>query len=397
MWSERMWDVVVVGSGPAGAAAAIGALAERPHAAVLLLDRSDFPRDKCCGDGVLVQALGVLAACGVDAEALVRGYAPSRAIAIRSAVGGTTAEGELPVPITILPRYVFDERLLAAARAAGAHWQRHTVRAVRDAGSHVEVDGGIRTRVLIGADGAESVVRRAVVARGARREVAVAIRGYDRAAGADDVPRVVLDKGHGLAYAWRFPTTSGPANVGYGYRLAPGESTDRRRLLATLQRLLPAVDPDPRTLYAHRLPLSTSRQLAARGQLLLAGDAASLVNPVSGEGIYYAIRSGLEAGRAAVHDPARAAARYRTALRRQFRVHHAHAEIMSLLIRWDAVLDAGLRAAQRNQQAFDDLAMLSLGTGVITPGLAARMGAQLIRAAGPRAAMAAFTGARATT
>jgi flavin-dependent dehydrogenase len=208
---------------------------------------------------------------------------------------------------------------------------------------------------------------------------------------------VVLDKGHGLAYAWRFPTTNGPANVGYGYRLAPGESTDRRRLLATMTRLLPMAEPDPRTLRAHRLPLSTSRQSVARGRILLAGDAASLINPISGEGIYYAIRSGLEAGRVAVHDPAYAAARYRAALARQFRVHHAHAEIMSLLIRWDAVLDAGLLAAQKNQQAFDDLGMLCLATGVITPGLAARIGAQLIRAARPRAALTALTGARATT
>jgi hypothetical protein len=70
---------------------------------------------------------------------------------------------------------------------------------------------------------------------------------------------------------------------------------------------------------------------------------------------------------------------------------------MSRLIRWDAVVDAGLRAAQKNQRAFDDLAMLCLGTGVITPSLAARIGAQLIRAADPRAAKVALTGARATT
>jgi geranylgeranyl reductase family protein len=399
-WSP-MWDVVVIGSAPAGAAAAIGARAERPDAAVLLLDRSEFPRDKCCGDGVLVRALELLAERGADASTLVRGYGPSGSIAIRSASGDVTAERRLPVPFTVLPRYVFDDRLLGLARAAGAEWRRQLVRTVRDAGDHVEVDGHIRTRILIGADGAESVVRRAVVGQHARREIAVAIRGYERSDGdagtGCDVPRVVLDKGRGLAYAWRFPPTSGPANVGYGYRLAPGEPTDKRRLLAALQRLLPAVDPDPRTLRAHRLPLSTSRQPVARGRILLAGDAASLVNPVSGEGIYYAIVSGLEAGRAAVQDPVRAAARYRAALTRQLHAHQMHAEIMSLLLCWDAVLDAGLRAAQKNQQAFDDLAMLSLGTGVITPNLVARMGAQLIRAARPRTALSAITGSGAPT
>ncbi len=389
--TSAMWDVVAIGSGPGGAAAAIGALAERPGASVLMLDRSDFPRDKCCGDGVLVRALDLLEEHGVGAQALVHGYPASRALAIRSADGAIIAARDLPVPITVLPRRVFDDRLRAAACAAGSHWRRQTVRWVRDMGTHVEVDGGITARVVIGADGAESTVRRAIVPSGTRREIAVAIRGYEDG-GEDGVPRVVLDKGHGLAYAWRFPSAAGLANVGYGYRLAPGESTDRRRLLATMQRLMPDVNPDVRTLRAHRLPLSTSKQPVARGRILLVGDAASLVNPVSGEGIYYAIRSGLDAGRAAVRDPARAASHYRTAMRRQFGTHHVHADVMSRLIRWDAVLHAGLLAARNSQQAFDDLALLCLGTGRITPSLAARMSLHLLNAASPRAAFNAVLG-----
>lgn len=391
-----MWDLVVIGSGPGGAAATIGALAERPTASVLMLDRSDFPRDKCCGDGVLADALDLLEEHGVDAQDVMRDYRASRAIAIRSAQGGITASRDLPIPITIIPRLVFDDRLRAAACAAGGESRRQTVRWVRDMGTHVEIDGGIRARMVIGADGAESVVRRAVLPPDARREIAVAIRGYERG-NEDAVPRVVLNKGRGLDYAWRFPITGGRANVGYGYRLAPGESTDRRRLLATLQRLLPASDPDPETLRAHRLPLSTSRHPVASGRLLLVGDAASLVNPLSGEGIYYAIKSGLDAGVAAVRDPARAAAVYRTALRRQFRMHHVHAGIMSRLIRSNAVLDAGLRAAREHQHAFDDLAMLCLSAGRITPSLAARMSIQLLRAADLREPVSAFVEVTART
>ena len=59
------WDLVVVGAGPAGAAAALGALDADPGLRVLLLDRSDFPRDKCCGDGIAPHVFDALAAVGV--------------------------------------------------------------------------------------------------------------------------------------------------------------------------------------------------------------------------------------------------------------------------------------------------------------------------------------------
>ena len=66
MTSDDIWDVVVVGAGPAGTSAALGALHERPDARVLLLDRSDFPRDKSCGDGVAPHVFDVLRSIGAD-------------------------------------------------------------------------------------------------------------------------------------------------------------------------------------------------------------------------------------------------------------------------------------------------------------------------------------------
>ncbi|WP_343900146.1 FAD-dependent monooxygenase, partial [Nocardioides aquaticus] len=60
------YDPVVVGAGPAGLEAAVAALEERPGLRVLLLDRADFPRDKCCGDGIAAQAVDVLRAHGMQ-------------------------------------------------------------------------------------------------------------------------------------------------------------------------------------------------------------------------------------------------------------------------------------------------------------------------------------------
>ncbi len=381
MTIRHIWDVAIVGSGPAGAAAALSAVASRPGASVLMLDRSSFPRDKVCGDAVLSAGVAALAECGVQADDLTRGYRPVRMLKLTSA-RGVTVSRMLPESVTILPRAVFDARLLDAARRAGAAWRIHNVRTIHDHGSYVEIDHQIRARTVIGADGVESVVRRSVTETRCR-DIAIAIRGYDRQS-SDDVPRMVLDRRPGLAYAWRFPSTAGPANAGYGHLLGRTEHASRALLLDKVRQLLPALDLDPQTVRAHRLPLSTSRSPVARGNVLLVGDAAGLVNPLSGEGIYYAIMSGLAAGHAAT-DPGRAAQHYRAALRSRFRRHHAHVSAMDRLIRWEPILEAGLRAARAHQSAFDDVAALGLAGGSITPRLAMRMSLALVR---PRSAEA---------
>ena len=63
---EDVWDLVVVGAGPAGSCAALGALKASPGLRVLLLDRADFPRDKSCGDGIAPHVLDALATVGAD-------------------------------------------------------------------------------------------------------------------------------------------------------------------------------------------------------------------------------------------------------------------------------------------------------------------------------------------
>lgn len=371
------WDLIIVGSGPAGSAAAVAARWANPSARVLLLDRRRFPRDKCCGDAVLNDGIVELARHGVSQRALLQGYQPTRSLQLITTTGRRVF-GRLPGEMTVIPRAVFDARLLAAAVDSGAVWRQHRVRSVADRGSYVEVDGHLRARVVIGADGAESSVRRCAAAT-TPRELAVALRGYERADGREPrAPEMAFEPRGRLSYAWRFPASTGVANVGYGHLLRPGEHADRAALLDSLHRLLPDVQPDATSLRAARLPLSTSRQSAARGRVLLTGDAAALVNPLSGEGIYYAISSGLAAGRAAATIPARAAAVYGKWLRRRFGVHHAHAGVLAALTSSSRVLEAGLLAAGENPSLFTDLARLGLADGRITGRLAVGLGRQLL-------------------
>ena len=206
------------------------------------------------------------------------------------------------------------------------------------------------------------------------------MRGY--AVGTDDhTSRMVLDDRRGLAYAWRFPSDDGRANVGYGHLLRDGQVSSRSALAASMHRLLPGLDVDEATMRAARLPLSTSRQPVATGRVLLVGDAASLVNPLTGEGIYYAIHSGLLAGTAAVA-PVTAAEQYRRQMATTFGRHHRHVAVMSALSGRAVLLEAGLRSAAGDQRVFDDIAALALSRGGITARVGLGIVTQLIRPRG---------------
>jgi geranylgeranyl reductase family protein len=356
------WEVVVVGSGPAGASAALAALRTRPSARVLVLDRADFPRDKVCGDAVAAEALDVLDRLGVDPGGLTAGYPPVPRLSLR-APGGATVRATTVRPAVVVPREVFDARLLDAARRAGAEFRRSPVRRIQPGRDRVVVDGVLSADVLIGADGAESVVRRALgIAANPPTQMAVALRGYAPApSGTEGTLRLETTAQRWPAYAWAFPLGDGRANVGYG-ELVSGTAT-RAGLLEGLHRLLPGVEPDQ--VRAHRLPLSTGRPRQPDGRVLLAGDAASLINPLTGEGIFYAVLSGALAGTAAVHG-ARAGAALRTAMRRRLGRHLRHTTTASQLSRWPALMDAAVRAAAADRRVFDDVVALGLADGRLT-------------------------------
>ncbi len=391
-----VYDIAIVGAGPAGSAAALAAA--RLGARVLLLDRAAFPRDKACGDGIAPQALRVAAGLGVTG--LADGFAPVGALSL-AGPGGAWVAGALPEQAYVIPREVFDARLVDAAVAAGAELRRHTVRELVARRDGVALGDGLAARVVVGADGANSTVRRLLgVPRNPAGALAVAVRAYAPVpAGAGSPPgrtstgpgahprrtsmsgtadlaggsggqRIVLAGGSSPAYAWSFPIGDGRRNVGYGELTATGQ-VSRARLLARMHELLGDTDPAGLSLArAHHLPLSTRRPAPGHGRVLLAGDALSLINPFTGEGIFYALVSGELAGRAAVTPGgARAGAAYARALRQRLGRHLRHTAAVAWLTTRPWLVDAGIRAAARDRRVFDGLVALGLGDGLLTPHL----------------------------
>ncbi len=374
-----VWDLVIVGAGPAGSAAALGALTARPDSRVLLLDRSDFPRDKACGDGIAPHVLDVLS--GVGVTGLLDDRVPVHELRLQQ--GEAEVSRTMSRPAWVVPRAVFDGRLVEAAVSAGAELRRQRVKTMRRDGSEVVLDDHTRARAVVAADGAHSVLRSAMGLAAPRRQ-AFALRGYS-----PTPPRrvgqqvIVFGESRQPSYAWSFDIGDGMSNVGYGELLGPGRQAPTRQLLLDrLAELLPEATDGGTAWRGHHLPLSTWAFQQPDGPVLVAGDAAGLINPMTGEGIHYAVQTGVLAGQAVAAaveraDGAAAGAAYRGAVRSMLGRHLKHTSMTARLVSVPVVVAAGIRAAARHQGVFDDLVEVGLGRGLVTLRVAAGLAGAL--------------------
>jgi geranylgeranyl reductase family protein len=305
-------DAIVVGGGPAGAAAAARLAAQGFR--TVLVDRASFPRDKVCGDFVGPAALAELADLGVAQAQAFRATSKMADLALhidgdQLTVMGIPQVDGLPDYGRVIPRLQLDAWILDAARRAGATvLDGRKVTAVQQAPDAITVQGHsaagpwqLRTRLLLGADGSNSMVARTL--RGGlppSQDRIMAVRAYfddvDGPAGQGDV---CFRSDSFPGYYWLFPAGGGSANLGVGMLTStyPQSGRNLREMLqrliaedASLQyrlrgaRMRGKVLGHPLTTYNPRLPLIGDR-------VMLLGDAAGLINPLNGEGIQYALHS----------------------------------------------------------------------------------------------------------
>ncbi len=290
-------DIVVVGAGPGGSAAA-HFLSQR-GLDVLLLDRADFPRDKTCGDGLTPRALRILDAMGILGDVAERGCAVGGYTVVAPNGRATSAEirGAL-----VVPRLALDHLILERAIASGAHFKPKV------AVTHLEPHAG---GVSIFAGSARFEARQAVIATGAAFGVLtrsgilqhppramLAARAYF-----DHLQREVARTFELRftdvpmpGYGWVFPVGDRAANVGVGFMPRRGSGTAAQAMARfTASRPMRALLDGARQdgpLKGYPIRVDFLRSPTTAPHTLLVGEAAGLVNPLTGEGIDYALESG---------------------------------------------------------------------------------------------------------
>ena len=325
--TEQDADVIVVGAGPGGSAAA-HALAQS-GLDVLVLEKTTFPREKVCGDGLTPRAVKTLLDMGIDTTP-ANGFIRNRGLRI---IGGDV-KIELPWPELaswpdyglVRPRLDFDELIARTAQQAGARLQEHTnvTAPLLDPAGRVvgvtakvgpdKVETTYRAPLVIAADGSSArLALQLGIGKRDDRPMGVAVRRYFtsprhdddmleswlelRAPGGDLLP----------GYGWVFGVGDGTSNVGLGIlnTTKAWQDTDYKKLMARWTGSMPAewqYDEEHATgpVRGGALPMGFNRQPHYTRGLLLVGDAAGAVNPFNGEGIAYAMESGRLAAEIAV-------------------------------------------------------------------------------------------------
>jgi menaquinone-9 beta-reductase len=325
--SENSADVIVVGAGPAGSATA-------HHLAqagldVLLLEKTEFPREKICGDGLTPRAVTQLVRMGIDTS-VENGWLHNKGL--RIIAGGQTLQldwpdlAEHPNYGLVRPRADFDELLARQAQKSGARLlENHNVtgpildeRTSRILGVTAKVAGGdeetaFRAPLVVAADGNST---RLSIAMGLHkredRPMGVAYRAYYKNPRHNDDyleswlelrdagrPDVLLP-----GYGWIFGMGDGTSNIGLGILNTSSAfgKVDYRDMMRRWLAGTPAeweLTEDNRTcpIRGSALPMGFNRKPHYTRGLLLVGDAGGMVNPFNGEGIAYAMESGEIAAR----------------------------------------------------------------------------------------------------
>ena len=312
------YDLIVIGAGPAGSAAAY--FASRAGLKVLFIDQRNFPRHKICSGGLSPKSLVVLEMMGILEQIKRSDHPMIRKLRLGSP-NGTVLEDDLPITSIshgygyVVPRFYLDDMLRIKAVRQGATFRRARVNGLLWSNGNAEgiiADGcEIRSHAIIVAGGA-----RPIPTLDSRRmwesdvpTFHVIQTHYEDPSQANSTAiEIYFEKSLVPGYFWIFPEGRGRLTVGAGVWGNSGGARDLqeryengiRYVKEVCQRVIPASD----TLKFERWIIPAHRQVneTAAPNVLLAGDAGGFANPFTGEGIYYALETGRLASEAVAAD-----------------------------------------------------------------------------------------------
>ena len=316
--SEQFFDIAIIGAGPAGTACAL-ALKES-GLKVALLDKSEFPRDKVCGDAIGGRVKKVLNEISPELLSGLNTY-PLKNLSSGwklFAPNGKTIEVNFVNPGYVSKRFDFDDLLFRKVSGqnnlsvintgiSNIQSDENEIEIITDAGNK------ITAKLVIGCDGAHSIVAKKLAGfKVDHRHYSGAVRAYYQdveGTANSELLEIHLVKGFLPGYFWIFPLHNNLCNVGFG--MLSSDIKERRIDLKVALKQIIQTSPQLSARFRSAklvddvtgfgLPLGGIQRNVSGHRFMLCGDAASLIDPLTGEGIGNAMLSGMYAARQAVN------------------------------------------------------------------------------------------------
>jgi len=392
----KKYDVLIIGAGPAGANAAISYKNLNPNLLVGLVDKSIFPRDKSCGDAI---GPGVISALKrFNNQHILEGepqvvsttlYGPDN-IGIQNYI--PQVKNKEDSIVYVIPRIDLDNRILNLAKESGvevyegysfvdftSNEDKSLNVHIKNANENIEFN----TKILVGADGANSRIRKKLnYKNNSDWHKAIAIRAYIDSPNYLEIFKertlmfeinVSADKG----YAWAFPSKDNLLNIGIGVPVSifKKDKLDINTLLDNFVSELEGrgvIVENIRKQKSYLLPFASSRPKRDKGSnVALIGDASSMINPMSGEGIFYGMEAGylLAKNTHNIIDNEKISLgidKYEKEFTKRFRKHYLSCALARLILQSPFMTKRLLRVASNDQDTIDFVVELLFDEAYLT-------------------------------
>tara|TARA_B100000900_G_scaffold158559_1_gene134774 strand:- start:55 stop:1320 length:1266 start_codon:yes stop_codon:yes gene_type:complete len=392
----KKYDVLIIGAGPAGANAAISYKNLNPNLLVGLVDKSIFPRDKSCGDAI---GPGVISALKrFNNQHILEGepqvvsttlYGPDN-IGIQNYI--PQVKNKEDSIVYVIPRIDLDNRILNLAKESGvevyegysfvdftSNEDKSLNVHIKNANENIEFN----TKILVGADGANSRIRKKLnYKNNSDWHKAIAIRAYIDSPNYLEIFKertlmfeinVSAEKG----YAWAFPSKDNLLNIGIGVPVSifKKDKLDINTLLDNFVSELEGrgvIVENIRKQKSYLLPFASSRPKRDKGSnVALIGDASSMINPMSGEGIFYGMEAGylLAKNTHNVIDNEKISLgidKYEKEFTKRFRKHYLSCALARLILQSPFMTKRLLRVASNDQDTIDFVVELLFDEAYLT-------------------------------